>query len=128
MDNVTLNGHSYQLPTRTLAVVEQIESLMQTEMQFEKRQIRAVDCLTAEYGFILSIFGEEKSTEILGADNIREVDVNEVSIAVIKILTAYNEKVEKAKLEKQMQVLSDPKIKQALDLMKSSNKFSFPKE
>lgn len=128
MDNVTLNGHNYPLPTKTLAVVEQIETLMQTEMQFEKRQIRAVDCLTAEYGFILSIFGEEKSAEILGADNIREVDVNEVSISVIKILTAYNEKVEKAKLEKQMQVLSDPKIKQALDLMKSSNKFSFPKE
>lgn len=122
MDNVTFNSRSYALPTKTLAVVQQIDELMTVEVGYEKGQIKALDCLTAEYQFIIDTLGADKSAEILGSDDINEIDVSDVSIAVMKILTAYTEKVEKAKLEKQLQSLNDPKMKQAMELIKAAGK------
>lgn len=117
---VILKDKNYVLPVKTLSIVEKIEQLLLLEEAYKNKQIRAVECFTAEYNFIVELLGNETVLAYLGTQDLQEVDIDNVSIAAIKIIQSYNEKIEKAQLDVAQQKLNSPIVQQAIKLSKAN--------
>ncbi len=85
---VIIKDRSYDLPDKTLKVVEDMDAVVRID---EKRGMSIRDKYKRLYEFIVGLVGPENAKEILGSDNIEEVDLCEVTLTVKKILDAYEQ-------------------------------------
>ena len=85
---VIIKDRSYDLPDKTLKVVEDMDTVVRID---EKRGMSIRDKYKRLYDFIVGLVGTENAKEILGSDNIEEVDLCEVTLTVKKILDAYEQ-------------------------------------
>ncbi|MEG2295432.1 MAG: hypothetical protein RSB96_01665 [Oscillospiraceae bacterium] len=120
MEKVILNKKGYDLPKRTMGIMQKIEDLLEIEKQYESGEIRVIECVSAEYNFLIDILGEEKTGEYLGSNDINEVDISEVSVAIVHILNTYKDKLENARMEYANKQLNNPAVKQALNIMNAN--------
>lgn len=112
-----LNKKSFDLPKKTIGIMQKIEDLLEIEKQYEDKEIKVIECVHAEYDFLIAILGEKKTAEYLGSNDINEIDINEVSVAIVHILNAYKDKVENVRMEYAQKQLNNPAVKQALNIM-----------
>ncbi|MBQ0058181.1 MAG: hypothetical protein KBT20_11045 [Bacteroidales bacterium] len=86
-----MNKKSYDLPKKTLAVVEAMDTVVQLDQD---------DSLSTrqKYQHIMDfereILGEKAVEEIFGSNDIDQVDLSEVILAFRKIVDAYNKPVQ----------------------------------
>lgn len=80
---VIIKDRSYDLPDKTLKVIEEMDTVVRVD---EKRGMSIRDKYKRLYDFIVGLVGTENAKEILGSDNIEEVDLCEVTLTVKKIL------------------------------------------
>ena len=85
---VIIKDRSYDLPDKTLKVVEGMDTVVRID---GKRGMSIRDKYKRLYDFIVGLVGMENAKEILGSDNIEEVDLCEVTLTVKKILDAYEQ-------------------------------------
>ncbi len=85
---VIIKDRSYDLPDKTLKVVEEMDTVVRID---GKRGMSIRDKYKRLYDFIVGLVGMENAKEILGSDNIEEVDLCEVTLTVKKILDAYEQ-------------------------------------
>ena len=85
---VIIKDRSYDLPDKTLKVVEEMDTVVRID---GKRGMSIRDKYKRLYDFIVELVGMENAKEILGSDNIEEVDLCEVTLTVKKILDAYEQ-------------------------------------
>lgn len=85
---VIIKDRSYDLPDKTLKVVEDMDAVVRID---EKRGMSIRDKYKRLYEFIVGLVGPENAKEILGSDHIEEVDLCEVTLTVKKILDAYEQ-------------------------------------
>lgn len=97
---VIINDRSYDLPDKNLKVVEEMDAVVKID---DKRGMSIRDKYKRLYAFIVGLVGAENAKEILGSDNIEEVDLCEVTLTVKKILDAY----EKPLVEYQTQQMEE---------------------
>jgi len=86
-----MNKKSYDLPKKTLAVVEAMDSVVQLD-QDETLTTRQ------KYQHILDfereLLGDKNIIEIFGSDDLDQVDLSEILLAFRKIVDAYNKPVQ----------------------------------
>lgn len=85
-----INGRSYDLPRRTLRIAEEMENLIKNDGM---KGISLRNKFQAVLDFIRKILGEENTKEILGTDNLDEMDMSELTIAFRTIFDAYKKPV-----------------------------------
>lgn len=86
-----MNKKSYDLPKKTLAVVEAMDTVVQLDqdgsLSTRQKYQHIMD-------FEREILGEKAVEEIFGSNDIDQVDLSEVILAFRKIVDAYNKPVQ----------------------------------
>lgn len=108
---VKIFGETHKLPTRTLAVDEQIEIMRDLDGDYQARKITRREAVQKMHDFVEYL--------IPGVvPPIDEVDTNELTNACAEICAAYAEPVRKAKSDAQMEelrkTLARPDVQKAL--------------
>ena len=87
---IIMNGRSYELPKKTMTVVEKLDGALRVD---------SVTGLSVRQKFeklhkaVKEIVGEEQAEEMFGSSNLSEIDLSEVSLAVLKINEAYEKPI-----------------------------------
>lgn len=79
--------------------------------------------------FMKELVGEEKCKEMFGSDNLDEIDLSELTLAVKMVIDSYEKPVTDYDREKNMNKFNDIPLDKILSLTKAANTMaSFPKK
>lgn len=93
---IIINGRSYDLPKKTVSVMEKMDSALKVD----NLRIKARQKFEKIHEFVKDMIGAENAKEAFGSDNLEEIDLSELSIAVLKINDTYNQPLTDYKIEK----------------------------
>lgn len=92
---VIIKGHSYDLPKRTISVMEELDEMAHID---NRKELTLRDKFNRLFKFISKLVGKEAAIEILGTDNVNEMDTSEITIAFQKIVDAYQRPIREYQL------------------------------
>lgn len=118
---IIVDGQSYDLPKKTLAVVSQLDEVLKVDVN-GKLNIRQK--FEKCYNFVKSLVGEEAAKEMFGSDDLGEIDLTEVTLAVKKIVEAYDKPITDYELSKNMEKLDSLPIEQINSMMNAAEKMA----
>lgn len=114
-----VNGQSYDLPKKTMKVMEDMEKVSQVD---NTKGLSIRDKFKKLHSFIVSLVGEDAATEILGSDKLEEVDLSEVTLTFRKIIDAYDKPLEDYNSEKSLSKLGDLPLEKITEFVKAADK------
>lgn len=100
---VIINNRNYELPKKTLEVMEKLDDVLKVD---SIKGLGVRQKYERIHKFVKDIFGEEKAVEMLGSDNLSELDTSELALIVIKVNEAYEKPVTDYKQEMTMRRFS----------------------
>ena len=106
---------SYDLPGKTLKVVEKIEELMKADTN---KNLSIREKYKKLHTFVIDMLGKETAKEILGTDKLDEMDLSVLTITCKKIVDAYDKPVEEYSNSKVQQALEDIPLEKVTELLK----------
>jgi hypothetical protein len=118
---VIINGQSYDLPKKTVKVVEEMDKVATID---SVKGIGIRDKFKKLYDFIVSLVGKEAAKEILGSDKLDDVDLSEVTLTFAKIKDAYDKPLEDYNTEKSFQKLNSIPTDKIVQLANVANQMS----
>lgn len=83
---VIIRGRSYDLPKRTISVMEELEELARID---DRKDLSLREKFNRLFRFISKLVGREAAAEILGTDNVEEMDTADITITFQRIVDAY---------------------------------------
>lgn len=92
---VTINDVEYELPKKTIAVVEKLDKAAKVDSQ----KISLKDKFRTVHDCVRDLVGADNAKVILGSDRLEEVDLSEVAIAFQRILNAYDKPLDDYRAE-----------------------------
>lgn len=93
---VIINGRSYDLPKKTVSVMEKMDGIL----KIDSCRMKARQKFEKMHEFVKNMIGEENAKEAFGTDNLEEMDMSELAITVLKMNDAYNQPLTDYKIEK----------------------------
>lgn len=93
---VYINGRSYDLPKKTVSVMEKMDGIL----KIDSCRMKARQKFEKMHEFVKDMIGEENAKEAFGTDNLEEMDMSELAITVLKMNDAYNQPLTDYKIEK----------------------------
>ncbi len=87
---IIVNNKSYDLPKKTVAVMEDLDQALTID---NNKSLSLREKYVHLHEFTKRILGEDKARECFGSDNLDEIDLSELAIAVSKIHVAYDKPV-----------------------------------
>lgn len=112
---VIINGQSYDLPKKTMKVVEEMDKVAQID---SVKGLSIREKFKKLYDFIVSLVGKENAVEILGSEKLDEVDLSEVTLTFKKILDAYEKPLSDYEIEKSNSKFSNYPLDKIVELAK----------
>lgn len=116
---VIVNGHSYDLPKKTIAVMEKLEEVITVD---SSKGMGIRDKFGVLHDFIVELVGEKGAKEILGADNLSEADMSDVTLTVKKIVEAYDKPLKDYQMEQSRKALDGIPIEKIIALGNTAGK------
>lgn len=110
---------SYDLPGKTLKVVEKIEELMKADTN---KNLSIREKYKKLHSFVIDMLGKESAKEILGGDKLDELDLSVLTITCRKIVDAYEKPIEEYSNGKIQQTLEDIPLDKVTELLKVAEK------
>lgn len=115
---IIVNDRSYDLPKKTLAVAEKLDAVLKVDalgipvrQKFEKL-----------HSFMKDMVGTEETAEMFGSGNLAEIDLSEVTLAVRKVIDAYDMPLKNFESEKMARSLDDLPIDKIIAMTKAAEK------
>lgn len=115
---IIVGNRSYDLPKKTLEVTEQMEKVIETDKAVG---IGIREKFNTVFSYEKDVLGADAVKEILGSDNLDEVDLSEVTILFNKIHDAYNKPITDYKVAKSREALNCLPIEKVVELAKAAN-------
>ena len=84
------NRKSYDLPKKTIAIMDEIDE----GLKIDSSGLSLRDKFDRLRNIIVGILGEENAVEILGSNNLDEMDLSDVTITFKKIVDAYDKPIQ----------------------------------
>lgn len=109
---------SYDLPGKTLKVVEKIEALQRVDAS---KDINIRDKYKKVYTFVVDILGKDVAKELLGTDKLEEMDLSVLTITAKKIMDAYDKPVDDYNMSKTQQIFEDMPLEKVTELIKATD-------
>lgn len=109
---------SYDLPGKTLKVVEKIEELMKADTN---KNLSIREKYKKLHAFVVDMLGKETAKEILGTEKLDDMDLSVLTITCKKIVDAYEKPIEEYSNNKMQQVLEDIPLDKVTELMKAAD-------
>lgn len=117
---IIVNNRSYDLPKKTIAVVEKLDQVLKVDasnlpirQKFERL-----------HNFMKELVGTDAAIEMFGSDNLAEIDLSDVTIAVRKVVDAYDKPVNDYGTNKMSDALSHIPIEKIIAMSKAAEKMS----
>jgi len=114
---VIVNGRSYDLPKKTISIASKLDEVLKTDAI---RGLSVRQKYEKLHEFTKDVLGEEKAKEVLGTDNLDEIDLSELTITVRKIVDAYEKPITDYQMEKNREKLAGLPIKQIESITKAA--------
>ena len=115
---IIVGNRSYDKTKKTLEVTEQMEKVIETDKAVG---IGIREKFNTVFSYEKDVLGADAVKEILGSDNLDEVDLSEVTILFNKIHDAYNKPITDYKLSKSREALNALPIDKVVELAKAAN-------
>lgn len=109
---------SYDLPGKTLKVVEKIEDLSKADA---RKDLSIREKYKKQHAFVIDILGKEVAKEFLGGDKLEELDLSVLTITCKKIIDAYDRPVDDYNRSKVQQSLDEIPIDKVSELIKATD-------
>lgn len=87
---VIVNGRSYDLPAKTLSVAEQLDAVLKTD---SVKGLSITQKYEKLHQFVQNLVGEKDAAEMLGSSNLAEIDLSDLTLAVRRIVDAYDKPI-----------------------------------
>ena len=118
---VIINDRSFDLPKKTLSVVEKIDAVLKVDttkglsirQRFEKL-----------HAFVKEMVGEENAAEALGSSNLSEIDLSEIVLATKKIIDAYEKPITDYENEKKKEQYDSLPMDKIITMTKAAQSFA----
>lgn len=115
---ITSNGQSYDLPNKTLKVMEELDKIMRID------DIKGLD-LKGKYKkileFAINMLGADNITDILGDTSVDSIDVGELEVLILRIRDAYNAPAENYQKEQLKNAFDSIPIEKLNSLTKTAD-------
>lgn len=119
--SVIVNGRSYDLPKKTVTVMGKMDEALKVDSQPKLGIKQKFEKL---HRFVKEIVGEENAREMFGSDNLEDIDLSEVSLAVLKIRDAYDQPISDYRTDKMMENIGSIPTEKITALTKSMQTMS----
>ena len=118
---IIVDNRSYDLPKKTVAVMEKLDEVLKVDsvrgysirQKFEKL-----------HSFVKELVGDEAAKEMFGSDNLSEIDLSDVTLAVKKIVDAYEKPINDYDTAKSSGALDAMPIEKIISLGKAVDKMA----
>ena len=94
---VIINDRSYELAKKTLSVMNKLDEVLRVD---SKKELSVRQKYEKLYEFMKCVAGKEECKEMFGSDKLEEIDLSELTIAVRKVVDAYDKPVMEYEMEK----------------------------
>ena len=118
---VIVNDKSYDLPKKTITVVDKLENVLKVDSVKGLSMRQKYERL---YSFIKEMVGEENCREMFGSDKMEEIDLSEITITVRKIVDAYDKPVNDYDIEKSRMKLDELPLEKILSIARAADKIT----
>lgn len=109
---------SYDLPGKTLKIVEKIEDLSKADA---RKDLSIREKYKKQHAFVIDILGKEVAKEFLGGDKLEELDLSVLTITCKKIIDAYDRPVDDYNRSKVQQSLDEIPLDKVSELIKATD-------
>lgn len=114
---VIIANHSYELPAKTMAVVEKLDEAMKVDTRSDLN-IRAK--FQVLFDTVKDLLGAQSAEEALGADNLEAVDLSNVTLAFRNIVDAYDKPVADYEAKRTREKLSNTQVDQVVKIAQAA--------
>ena len=112
---VIVNGKSYDLPKKTIAVAESLEEVLKVDSTHLKIRQK----MEKLHRFSKDLLGEDNVKEILGTDDLEEADTSALAMLVLNINEAYEKPVTEYRTDKMREAFNGIPTEKLSSLTKS---------
>ncbi len=106
---VIINSRSYDLPPRTIAVLEELDEMSRID---DRKDLSVREKFSRLFKFITKLVGKDNALQILGSDDFTKVDTAEITLAFQKIVDAYQRPVREYQLTQAQMAIGDLPIEE----------------
>ena len=123
---IIVENKSYDLPKKTISVMSALDEVTKVDSNNNLSVRQKFEKL---HKFMKDTVGEENCREIFGSEQLDEIDLSELTLAVNKVIDAYEKPVADYHREKNMDKLNDIPLEKIISITKAANTMaSFPKK
>ncbi|MBQ9990202.1 MAG: hypothetical protein IJP31_04580 [Lachnospiraceae bacterium] len=115
---IIVDGKGYELPKKTVAVMTALDGVMKVDTDIGLSVRQKFEKL---HTFMKDTVGSEKCEEMFGSDKLEEIDLSELTLAVRKVIDAYDKPIADYDREKTMSKFNDIPIEKVVSLTKAAN-------
>ncbi len=112
---VIVNGKSYDLPKKTIAVAESLEEVLKVD----STNLKIRQKMEKLHRFSKDLLGEDNVKEILGTDDLEEADTSALAMLVLNINEAYEKPVTEYRTDKMREAFNGIPTEKLSSLTKS---------
>lgn len=124
---VILNGHSYDLPAKTVSVWDALDQVLKLD---SRKDLSLAQKYRKMLEFVAYLIGEDSISEVFGSADLDAIDTNEIALVVLKIKDAYEKPLRDYTLEQNMEQFNSlpiEKIKAVNQAFESAERAQFLK-
>ena len=118
---IIVNERSYDLPKKTIAVMEKIDDVLKVD---QIKGLTVKQKFEKLHAFVKDLVGDSNAEEMFGSDNISEIDLSELTLAVKKIVAAYDKPINDYDAEMAKQKFDNVPIEKIVSLTKAAQTVS----
>ena len=118
---IIVNERSYDLPKKTVAVMEKLDDVLKVD---QIKGLTVKQKFEKLHAFVKGLVGDGNAEEMFGSDNISEIDLSELTLAVKKIVAAYDKPITDYDAEMARQKFDNVPIEKIVSLSKAAQTVS----
>ena len=118
---IIVNERSYDLPKKTVAVMEKLDDVLKVD---QIKGLTVKQKFEKLHSFVKGLVGDGNAEEMFGSDNISEIDLSELTLAVKKIVAAYDKPINDYDAEMARKKFDNVPIEKIVSLSKAAQTVS----
>ncbi|MBQ7067051.1 MAG: hypothetical protein IJN92_09570 [Lachnospiraceae bacterium] len=118
---IIVNNRSYDLPKKTLALAEKLDSVLKVDSVKGYTVRQKYQKL---HDFMKELVGEDNAAEMFGSEDLSEIDLSELTLAVRKVVDAYDKPVADYSMEKNREKIESLPIEKLISVTKAAQAVS----
>lgn len=114
---IIVNNKCYELPKKTVAIAEKLDNALKVDSIVG---LSVKDRFKKLHDFVKEMVGNENAAEMLGSEDLNEIDTSELAVIVLKINDAYEKPMTDYQTERMQTKLSNIPIDKITSMTKAA--------